>query len=101
MVRHPGRRSMSFALVLAACGWLAGCSGKPVLGILLPTSGHASNYGESIESGVRLALADARTRNELPVGLEVIWTNTGSDPARAAQELRTMVEEREVKMVLG
>lgn len=101
MVRHPGRRKMSFVLVLAACGWLAGCQGKPVLGILLPTSGAASNYGESIESGVRLAMADARNHNDVPVGLEVIWTDTGSDPARAARELRTMVEEREVKMVIG
>lgn len=87
--------------MLALAGAVSGCRNPPVLGVLLPTTGSASTYGESIESGVRLALSEARGRGELPVGFEVIWADTASDPARAASELRTLVTERGVKMVLG
>ena len=43
-----------------------GCGSKPVVGVLLPSTGEAGTYGESIESGVRLAISDARDREELP-----------------------------------
>jgi branched-chain amino acid transport system substrate-binding protein len=78
-----------------------GCGNKPVVGVLLPTTGEAGTYGESIESGVRLALSDARERGELPDGFEVLWVDTQSDPARAVSELRRLVAERNVKMIIG
>ncbi len=82
-------------LVLSACG------GPPVVGILLPTTGQASTYGESIESGIRVALSEARERNDLPEGFEVVWADTRSDPQVAVEELRRLVKERGVKMVVG
>ncbi len=87
--------------VVALAGAASGCGGAPVLGVLLPTTGSASTYGESIESGVRLALSEARGRGELPEGFEVVWADTGSDPQQAVAELRQMVAGRGVKMVLG
>lgn len=78
-----------------------GCGNKPVVGVLLPTSGEAGTYGESIESGVRLAVSDARSREELPDGFEVIWVDTESDPERAVSELRRLVSDHGVKMVIG
>ena len=107
MVRRVG---LAIGLMLGLVGVLAGCSSKPVVGVLLPTTGAAASYGESIESGIRLALSVAREPKQLPSDsktiqlppeFEVVWADTGSDPGRAAAELRRMVEEREVKMVIG
>ena len=107
MVRRVG---LAIGLMLGLVGVLAGCSSKPVVGVLLPTTGAAASYGESIESGIRLALSVAREPKQLPSDsktiqlppeFEVVWADTGSDPERAAAELRRMVEEREVKMVIG
>jgi branched-chain amino acid transport system substrate-binding protein len=96
------RRVGSVALlVVGLTGLLSGCGGEPIVGVILPATGAASSYGESIESGVRLALSDAREHNEVPAGFEVVWADTGSDPARAVAELRKMVKERDVKMVVG
>jgi len=67
----------------------------------LPSTGAAASYGESIESGIRLALADARSQQQLPEGFEVVWADTGSDPERAVADLRMMASEHDVKMVIG
>ncbi len=96
------RRIGSFmGIVVGLVGLLSGCNSKPVVGVILPTTGAAASYGESIESGVRLALSDARERGQLPEGFEVLWADTGSDPARAVAELQKMVAERDVKLVIG
>jgi branched-chain amino acid transport system substrate-binding protein len=96
------RRSCFLAFVaLAVSGFLVGCGGTPVVGVMLPSTGAAASYGGSIESGIKLALADAREREELPEGFEVLWADTASDPARAVEELRTMVAERQVKLVIA
>ncbi len=90
-----------FGVVFGIAGLLSGCSGTPVVGVVLPATGAAASYGESIESGIRLALADSRERNELPSGFEVLWADTGSDPDRAVAEFRRLVEEQDAKMVIG
>ena len=95
------RVSAAIGVVLGLTGFLGGCSGKPIVGILLPSTGAAASYGESIESGIRLALSDAREKNALPNGFDVVWADTGSDPSRAVAEFRAMVDERGVKMVIG
>ncbi len=94
------RVSSVIGLVLLA-GSLIGCSGKPIVGVILPSTGAAASYGESIESGIRLALSDARDQGQLPTGFEIVWADTGSNPATAVAELRKMVAERDVKMVIG
>jgi branched-chain amino acid transport system substrate-binding protein len=96
------RRSGSVAiLVLVLAGLLAGCGGKPIVGVMIPSTGAAESYGGSIESGINLALTDARSRNEVPEGFEVFWADTGSDPARAVAELRKMVTVHDVKLVIA
>jgi branched-chain amino acid transport system substrate-binding protein len=80
---------------------LIGCRSKPVVGVLLPTTGEAGTYGESIESGIRLAISDARDREGLPEGFDVVWVDTESDPDRAVSELRRLASERGIKMVIG
>jgi branched-chain amino acid transport system substrate-binding protein len=98
MLRRVG---FAISIVLVLTGFLSGCGGKPIVGVILPATGAAASYGESIESGIRLALSDARERGGLPTGFEVLWADTGSDPARAVAEFRKMVEERDVKLVIG
>ena len=87
-------RRVGFAVggVLILTGFLSGCSGKPIVGVILPTTGAAASYGESIESGIRLALSDARGREGLPTGFEVEWADTGSDPSRAKDDRRARRE---------
>lgn len=79
----------------------AGCGTKPVVGVLLPSTGEAGTYGESIESGIRLALADCREKNLLPQGFDVVWADTGSSPDRAVSELEKMARDRNVHFVIG
>jgi branched-chain amino acid transport system substrate-binding protein len=98
MLRRVGS---AIGSVLVLTGFLSACSGKPIVGVILPTTGAAASYGESIESGIRLALSDARERGDLPAGFEVVWADTGSDPVRAVAEFRKVVEERGAKMVIG
>ena len=91
--------------VVAAASLLAivatGCRAKPVVGVLLPTTGEAATYGVAIESGVRLALREATDNKTLPAGFEVVFQDTGSSPARAAELFRTMVDDKKVKLVIG
>jgi branched-chain amino acid transport system substrate-binding protein len=87
-------------VVLGLTGLLSGCSGKPIVGAILPSAGAAAAYGESVESGMRLALSDARERGEVPTGFEVVWAYA-PDPDSTVSELRKMVEEKDVKMVVG
>ncbi len=94
-------RLEAVAIVVVALGVLVGCGHKTVVGVLLPTTGEARFYGESIESGIRLAVNDARDRGALPRGFDVVWADTGSDPTRAVEELRTMTRERGVHLVIG
>lgn len=95
------RLGSAVALVCVLAGLSGGCGGKPIVGVILPTTGPAASYGESIESGIRLALSDARERGELPTGFEVVWADSGSDPTRAVAELQTMVGERAVNLVIA
>jgi branched-chain amino acid transport system substrate-binding protein len=79
----------------------AGCGKSPVVGVVLPRTGDASSYGASIESGMQLAINDARERGTLPAEFEVHWADSESSPAKAASEFRRLVEEYGVKMVVG
>jgi branched-chain amino acid transport system substrate-binding protein len=87
--------------VVVSAAVLSGCGSKPIVGVLLPASGDASAYGESIESGIRLAVSDGRDRGRLPKGFEVVWADTTSDAGRAVQELEKMATERGIRLVIG
>jgi branched-chain amino acid transport system substrate-binding protein len=95
-------KNRTLALVVVAVACVAvGCGSDPVIGVVLPQTGDASSYGSSIESGMELAIDDARERGTLPEGFQVFWADSGSSPEQAAAEFRRLVEEHGVKMVLG
>lgn len=91
--------------VVAAMGILVvvstGCGTAPVVGVLLPTTGDAETYGAAIESGIRLAIHEATDNETLPLGFEVVFEDTGSEPAKAIELFHKMVDERGVKLVIG
>jgi branched-chain amino acid transport system substrate-binding protein len=96
------RRCGSAVWVVVSLALLAaGCGTKPAVGVLLPTTGTAGTYGESIESGIRLAISECREKDLLPRGLEVVWADSGSDPARAVAELEKLVRKQGVRLVIG
>jgi len=80
---------------------LSGCGNKPVVGVILPATGSAGQYGESIESGVRLAVSVAREKGKLPVDFDVVWADSESDPDIAVREFRRLVEEKNAVIILG
>ncbi len=75
-------------LTLTAIALFSACSNPPVVGVLLPTTGSASSYGESMKNGIDLALEEAQ--GTLPKGFQIVWGDTASDPATGAKELRRM-----------
>ena len=85
--------------VLTAVTLLAACSSPPVVGVLLPTTGSASSYGESMKNGIDLALDEGK--ESFPKGFKVIWGDTASDPATGAEELRRMAGEGARIVVAG
>ncbi|HSG01915.1 MAG TPA: penicillin-binding protein activator [Vicinamibacterales bacterium] len=86
-------------LLVAAFGW--SCGDDRPMGVLLPTTGEAEAYGRSVEDGIKLAVAEARTRALVPADFTVLEADTGSLGKRAAEALQRMVDEHDVAIVVG
>ncbi len=95
------RNGLTIGVSLLLAGLLLGCGSKPVVGVLLPSTGEAGTYGESIESGIRLALSESRDKGTLPAGFDVVWADTQSSPQLALSELERMAGERGIRLVVG
>jgi len=78
------RRVAALLSMLLGIVVLGGCSGKLVVGVVLPESGDAAVYGSSIRTGVKLAFDQAAADNALPKGFTVEYRDSASDPSRAA-----------------
>lgn len=85
--------------VVAAAAVLTACGNKPVVGILLPATGEASPYGESMKHGIDIALEESQ--GSLPSGFRTVWGDTGSDPATGARELERLAGEGARLIVAG
>ena len=57
-------------------------------GVLLPMSGDAGSYGESMKEAIDLALAEAEADGSLPANLTVVWGDSATDPAKGREEIR-------------
>jgi branched-chain amino acid transport system substrate-binding protein len=86
-------------LTLSAVVALTACGSKPVVGVLLPTTGDASSYGESMKRGIDLALE--MEQDSLPSGFQVLWGDTASDPATGAAEMKRLAGEGAGLFVAG
>ena len=85
---NPAKTVALTLLTLSAIVALSACGSKPVVGVLLPMTGEASVYGESMKHGIDLALE--MEQQNLPKGFQVLWGDTASDPATGAAEARRL-----------
>ncbi len=80
---------------------LSGCGKKPVLGVLLPSSGSAATYGESMSNAIHLALDQAHKKGSAPHGLQVFWGDSASDPKTGVAELLKLAKDDGAQLVIG
>jgi len=85
---------------VAALGQIS-CGSPPVIGVLLPTSGTAASYGESMKQAIELAIDEAKADGSYPEGLTIVWADSASDPATAAREFRGLASDQGAKMVVA
>ena len=95
----PAKTMATTLLILAAVVALSACGSKPVVGVLLPMTGEASTYGESMKRGIDLALE--MDQANLPAGFEVLWGDTESDPTTGATEMKRLAGQGAVLFVAG
>lgn len=88
------------ALALAAVALSTGCQQPKTVGVVLPETGEAAAYGTSLKYGIRLAFEEAQAAGNVPAGWDVVWVDSGSDPARAA-EAADQLYRRGAIMVIG
>jgi len=97
---HARIYCVSLALVLAVVP-LLGCGSSPVLGILLPTSGDAAPYGESMKKAVDLALNSAKADGTMPANLTVVWGDSGTDADQGRSEIERLAAQGAKLIIAG
>ena len=70
----PAKTMATTLATLAMVVALTACNSKPVVGVLLPMTGEASTYGESMKRGIDLALE--MDQDVIPAGFKVLWGDT-------------------------
>ena len=89
------------AAALAALVTVGGCNAPLRIGVVIPETGGAAMYGASVKSGVRLAFDHVLATGAAPQGLEIVYRDSGSDPARAASAAEAMFESGAVAVIGG
>lgn len=97
---HARLHIASFLLFLIVVS-LVGCGSNPVIGVLLPTSGEASSYGESMKKAIDMALDEAEADGTLPANLTVVWGDSGSDPEKGRAEIRRLAGQGAKLIITG
>ena len=87
---------VSFAVVVVAA-----CGSNPVIGVLLPTTGDASSYGESMKEAIDLAVEEAKAGGSYPANLTIVWGDSASDPATGRSEIRRLAGEGAELIIAG
>lgn len=80
---------------------LLGCGSKPVIGILLPSSGAAASYGESMKQGIDLALDEAKADGTFPANLTLVWGDSGTDPEQGRSEIKRLAGQGARLIIAG
>ena len=94
------RRSL---LVLSMLLVLGGCAGGKTIefGAVLPLTGSAAIYGESVRKGVELAFEQLQARTDLGYTFELTILDSESDPAKAAELLEILYDEGKLAVIGG
>jgi branched-chain amino acid transport system substrate-binding protein len=80
---------------------LLGCGSNPVIGVLLPTSGDASSYGDSMKKAIDLALAEAEADGSIPANLSIVWGDSATDPETGRREIERLAGQGAALIVAG
>lgn len=98
-----GRHNLTLVAAVALALATAGCKkdNKVTLGVVLPLSGQAAAYGESIKRGVELAIAESSARPSGPFEVEWVTHDSQGDPAKARQILDDLYGSGGAIAVLG
>ncbi len=99
-MKRPPFPAKIAALAVAAAA-LTGCGSKPVIGILLPTSGAAASYGLSMKQGIELAIEQGLADKSLNASVVIVWGDTGTDPNRALTELERLANQGAKVVIAG
>lgn len=89
------------AISLVVIATISGCSSKPVIGVLLPMSGEASSYGESMKKAIDLAVAEAEADGTLPANLTIVWGDSGSDSTKGREQIRKLAGQGAKLIITG
>ncbi len=84
-----------------ACGGLAACGSKPVIGILLPETGEAESYGAAMKGAMELAIDQAKADGSYPPNLTIHWANSESDPEIAAKQYKELASKGAKMIIAG
>lgn len=95
------RRLLTCLAFLTIVGALCGCSGSPVIGVLLPTSGDASSYGESMKEAIDMAIAEAEADGSMPANLTFVWGDSESDPETGRAEIKRLAGQGAKLIITG
>ncbi len=80
---------------------LCSCGSAPVIGILLPETGAAAPYGETIRNAIEIALEHAAEDGLDTTAVTLVWGDSGSDPDMAGDEPRRMARQDHAKIVVA
>jgi branched-chain amino acid transport system substrate-binding protein len=99
----PNHRRFVAALgALALVGSSLACGSKSIrFGAVLPLSGYAAVYGQSIQKGADLAIEVAQKDPKFAGKLEYTTADSGSDPARARAALEKAFDDGALAAVGG
>lgn len=89
------------AVLLFVIASLSGCGSKPVIGVLLPMSGDAGSYGESMKEAIDLALAEAEADGSLPADLTLVWGDSATDPVKGREEIQRLAGQGAKLIITG
>lgn len=91
MVRH-----------LVAVGFVVGtlgCTRIPTVAVVTPQTGEDALYGAAVDRGAAFAVEQSAAF--LPKDFEMVRVDSASDPLHGAEEVRRLVEDRGIQVVLG
>jgi branched-chain amino acid transport system substrate-binding protein len=95
------RIASTAVLLVAATFSFTACGSSPVVGVLLPTTGAASSYADSMKKAIDLAVEHAEVEGSLPAGFAMVWGDSATNPETAANEFRRLVSEGAKMVVAG